>query len=67
MNKWRFWKSRRYIVWRLHTVYGVSYESGLLSAFGQVIRKIGIRQFLKDISQLNRWLNEMQKEIYFKK
>ena len=66
LKRLQLWKSKRYIVWRLHTVYGVPYESGFFTAIRLVIQKIGMRQFLKDTYHLNQWLKEIQKEVHFK-
>ena len=62
LNRLAFWKSRKYIAWRLHTAYGVDYESGLFNAIFQVMRKTGFRQFLKDGIRLNHWLKEINKK-----
>ena len=66
LNRWGFWKSRRYIVWRLHTAYGIPYESGFWKAIREVIRKIGIKQFIKDSRNLNQWLKSFHDESHFK-
>jgi len=61
MSRICFWKSGSYVAWRLHTVYGVPYDQGMIFAMRAVIKKQGLKQTLLDVWNLNRWLRSIHR------